>query len=307
MAAGYKDYYAILGVSKTATEKEIKQAYRRLARKHHPDVNPDDKSSADKFKEVSEAYEVLNDKEKRAKYDQFGQYWQQSSQPGGAGQPPPGWAEASAGFGFDEAGGVGDLGSLFEALFGQGRAQAEGRGSRRRGWTPARGRDVEYEIEVTLEEAFSGVTKFFNIDGRRIEVKIPKGVKAGSKIRLAGQGEPGPGSENGDLYLNVKMRPHPVFERKESDLHMEVAVPYTIAALGSDIQVPTLTGKVTMKIPPGTSSGQTFRLSGQGMPHLRGAGRGDMFVRIKVTVPKTLSERERELLTELAKLRPQTG
>jgi curved DNA-binding protein len=296
MPTAYKDYYKLLGVERSASEKEIKQAYRRLARKHHPDVNPGDKAAEEKFKEISEAYEVLSDKEKRTKYDQYGQYWRQAGQPGAG--PPPGWAGDFGGADFDV--GASGFSDFFEMLFGHDRAGT--RTTHRRMWTPARGRDVEYEIEVSLEDAFSGATKTFTIDGRRIEVKIPKGVKQGSRIRLAGQGEPGPGSESGDLYLIVRLRRHPRFEVKDSDLYTDVPVPYTIAALGGEVEVGTLAGKVSMKIPAGTGGGQTFRLAGQGMSHLRGTARGDLYARIKVTVPKTLSQRERELLAELAKL-----
>lgn len=306
MATSYKDYYAVMGVDRNASAKDIKAAYRRLARKYHPDVNPGDKSAEDKFKELSEAYEVLGDKEKRSKYDQFGQYWQQAGQagqagqygqPGGGAQPPPGWDQGFGDFqyGTDTSG----FSDFFDMLFGGARGRT---GTRGQPWTPARGRDLEYEIEVSLEEAFSSATKVFTLDGRRIEVKIPKGVRDGSRIRLAGQGEPSRGTEKGDLYLIVKMRPHPRFERKDNDLYTDVPVPYTTAALGGEVDVPTLTGKVSMKVPPGTSSGQTFRLAGQGMPHLRGTGRGDLFARVKITVPKALTQRERELLTELATL-----
>ncbi|MEN6372673.1 MAG: DnaJ C-terminal domain-containing protein [Armatimonadota bacterium] len=307
MATGYKDYYKILGVERSASEKEIKQAYRRLARKYHPDVNPGDKSAEEKFKEISEAYEVLSDKEKRSKYDQFGQYWQQAGQAGqpGAGQPPPGWEGGFGGFDFDTGGQEGGFGNLFDLLFGEGRGGAATQGRRQRTWTPTRGRDLEYEIEVTLEEAFSGATKVLTINGRRIEVKIPKGVKDGSRIRLAGQGEPSRGTQRGDLYLIVKMRPHPKYERKDNDLYTDVPVNYTTAALGGEVQVQTLSGRVNMKVPAGTSSGQTFRLAGQGMPHIQGTGKGNLYARVKIMVPKTMSERERELLKEIASL--QTG
>lgn len=303
MATSYKDYYAILGVGKNASEKEIKQAYRKLARKYHPDVNPGDKTAEEKFKELSEAYEVLSDKDKRAKYDQFGQYWQQAGQPGGTAPPPPGWDQGYGDFDFGTD--VSGFSDFFDMLFGGARGRTGTRGShgaRGQSWTPARGQDLEYEIEVSLEEAFSGATKAFTLNGRRIEVKIPKGVGSGSRIRLAGQGEPTRGSAHGDLYLIVKMRPHPRFERKDSDLYIDVLVHYTTAALGGEVEVPTLTGKASMKVPAGISSGQTFRLGGQGMPHLRGTARGDLYARVKITVPKTLTERERELLTELAGL-----
>jgi DnaJ-class molecular chaperone len=303
MATSFKDYYKILGVERNASEKEIKAAYRKLARKYHPDVNPGDKSAEEKFKEVSEAYEILSDKDKRTKYDQFGQYWQAAQQQGGA-QPPPGWENVPpGGFDFGQGGFEGGFGDIFDLLFGQGRgggAKTKERG--RPGWTPARGRDVEAEIEVTLDEAFHGTSKVFTIDGRRIEVKIPKGVKDGQKIRLAGQGEPGRGTQRGDLYLTVRLKPDPRFERKDDDLYTDISVPYTTAALGGEVQAQTPSGKVNMKVPAGTSSGQTFRLAGQGMPKMKENGRGDLYARAKVTVPKTLTDKERELLTELAKL-----
>jgi curved DNA-binding protein len=303
MAVNYKDYYADLGVSKTATEKEIKQAYRKLARRHHPDVNPGDKTAEEKFKEISEAYEVLSDPDKRAKYDQFGDQWKK------VGDAPPGgwqnynWDSGSGGFNFDTAGATGGFGDFFEMLFGE---QFQGVGARqRRG--PSRGQDLEYEVEVTLEDAFSGVTKAFTLDGRKIEVKIPKGVKDGSRIKLAGQGQPGPGGQNGDLYLIVRERPNPRFDRKGADLHTETSVPYYVAALGGEIPVHTLTGRVTMKVPPGTQGGQTFRLPGQGMPRLHQADRGDLYVKAKIGVPKSLTDRERQLLNELADLHKSGG
>jgi len=294
MATAYKDYYKILGVDRNASEKEIKQAYRRLARKYHPDVNPGDKQAEEKFKEISEAYEVLSDPEKRAKYDQFGQYWRQAAAGGPGAGAPPGWEQGFGPFDFE----TGGLGDIFEMIFG------ERRGRTRPGvrWDVPFGRDLEYEIEVGLEEAFNGATRRLTLDGRTVEVKIPKGVKDGSRIRLAGQGAAGPNGRRGDLYLTVKMRPHPRFERKGDDLYVEVDVPFTVGALGGEVTVPTLSGKASMKIPPGTSSGQTFRLAGQGMPQLNSSGRGDMYVRVRLTVPRTLSERQRQLLEELHKL-----
>lgn len=296
----YKDYYSILGVSKDASEKEIKAAYRKLARKYHPDVNPGNKEAEEKFKEISEANEVLSDKEKRAKYDNFGQQWQQYER-GGAGPNYGGQGgygyENFGDLGFDIGGGGGGFGDFFEMLFGP-RA-----GEQRR---PARGRDVEAQIEVSLEEAFSGVSKTFTMSARqgeqptRLEVKIPAGVAEGSKIRIAGKGEMGPSGERGNLYLIVRMLPNPTFERKGDDLYRDVPVSFATAALGGEIQVPTFTGKLTMKIPAGTQSGQTFRLTGQGMPRLSKTGRGDLYARIKITVPKNLTPRQHELMEELA-------
>ncbi len=297
----YKDYYATLGVSKDATEKDIKQAYRRLARKHHPDVNPGSKEAEEKFKDVSEAYEVLGDKEKRAKYDSFGQQWQ-----GGGGQPGPGYG-APGGFryenfdGFDTSGGgFGDF-DFFEMLFGP-RGAAEQQGRRQ-----ARGHDVEAQIEVTIEESYKGAAKSFTIgtggrgQSKRLEVKIPPGVRDGSRIRLLGEGEAaGHGGKKGDLYLIVHMAPNSTFERKGDDLYTDASVPFTTAILGGEIQVGTVNGKVTMRIPAGTQSGQTFRLGGKGMPRLGKTGSGDLYARMRISVPKDLTPRQKELVQELA-------
>jgi curved DNA-binding protein len=299
MATAYKDYYKILGVDRNASEKDIKQAYRRLARKYHPDVNPGDKQAEERFKDISEAYEVLSDSEKRTKYDQFGQYWQQAAAGRGAGRPP-GAEQGFSGFDFN-VGGEGGF-DLFEMIFGEKMGRQPG-GVRRE----SPGRDIEYELEVTLEEAFNGAIKRLTLDGKRVEVKVPKGVRDGSRIRLAGQGAPGLGGRRGDLYLVVKMRPHARFERKGDDLYVDVEVPYTVGALGGEVQVPTMTGTASMKVPPGTSSGQVFRLGGQGMPRLTNNGRGDLFARVRLTVPRTLSDRQRELLTELAKMEGRRG
>lgn len=330
----YKDYYAILGVPRNATEKEIKQAYRRLARKYHPDVNPGDKSAEEKFKEISEAYEVLSDPEKRAKYDQYGEMWkyysEQQQQPGGSSGGGRWQDLRDLGFG-----GLGDLfATLFGDAFGQRTAETDF------GSMFGASLDVEYPIEVSLEEAYSGATRtlsvtlqdtcsqcggtgasrtrsgFYtlgqvcsNCHGRgtvprhkRLEVRIPAGVQDGSKIRLAGEGLTGRGGQRGDLYLIVRMRPHPAFERKGDDLYVDVDVPYTTAALGGEVRVPTLKGSVTMKVPAGTQGGQVFRLAGQGMPRLKGGGYGDLYARVRITVPRTLTARERELLQQLAQL-----
>jgi DnaJ-class molecular chaperone len=306
MAANYKDYYKILGVDRNATDKEIKAAFRRLARKYHPDVNPGDKSAEEKFKEISEAYEVLSDKEKRARYDQFGQYWQQAG--AGAGAPPPGWEGFTFDFGdFARSGGraeridFGESGfsDFFEMLFGTGTRRRE---STRRTRVPVKGRDVEVELEISFEDAFAGAKKELSINGRRIELTIPRGVKDGQKLRLAGQGEEGPAGR-GDLLVTVKIRPHPLFERKGDDIYVEVPVDYVVAALGGEVPVPTPTGRVTMKVPPGTSGGRTFRLPGQGMYKLHENARGDLYARIRIQIPQSLSNRERELLEEIRKLR----
>lgn len=326
MGPSYKDYYATLGIPKTATEKEIKAAYRKLARKYHPDVNPGNKGAEDKFKEISEAHEVLGDADKRKKYDQYGDQWKAYSQggfPGGAGGPGgfPGGQRMDFGGSFP-----GDLSDLFSTLFAEQFRQggAPGAGGQRGRTTVNFGgdpfgmpqqpasRDLESELRLTLEEAYNGGTKGISIqvptgrydldrggrstELRRVDVKIPAGVGEGQKIRLAGQGVNG-----GDVMLTVRLLANSTFERKGDDLVVDVPVPYTTAALGGEMTVPTLTGKaLTVKLPAGTQSGQQLRLTGKGMPKLKESGHGDLYARVKITVPKVLSERERTLLTELA-------
>ena len=292
-----KDYYSILGVNRSASEREIKQAYRRLARKYHPDVNPGDKSAEEKFKQINEAYEVLSDKEKRQKYDQFGDQWQYADQFAQAGwQQAPGWD-------FGRGGtrvyfGEGDFGSLFDDLLGSFRFS--------RGQTkPRRGQSIEYPVEVTLEEAYRGTTRTISFaDGKRLEVKVPTGVRNGSRVRLAGKGRPGYAGASGDLYLVVSVKPHPVFERRGDNLYVGVSVPLVVAMLGGEVQVPTLKGKVALKIPPETQNGRTFRLAGQGMPHLGNSSRGDLLAKVKVVLPTKLSAKEKELFRQLGELRP---
>ena len=288
----YKDYYKILGVPRDADDRTIKQAYRRLARKHHPDVSKA-KGSADRFKEINEAYEVLSDSEKRKRYDSLGPDWQRYAQ---AGTGP------FQGFSVHDLGGFSDF---FRTIFGDlgvrgGDVFTEFRGARRRGpgFQPARGEDAEAAVEVSLEDAFSGSRRTFTVDGRRLEVKIPAGVDTGSRVRVPGVG-------NGDLYLGVTVRPHPLFERKGDDLYLELPLTVAEAALGTEVRVPTLKGSVAMKIPPETSGGKTFRLPGYGMPHLKGGGTGDQYVKIKVVVPSGVTAREKALFEELKRLRPE--
>ena len=303
MSANYKDYYKILGVDRDASDKEIKSAYRKAARKFHPDVNPDDKAAEERFKEISEANEVLSDKDKRTKYDQFGQHWDQVGAGGPAGPGPAGAEYFTFDFGdFGTSGpaaGESGFSDFFEQLFGGVRGTGARATPRR---APARGRNVQAEAEVSLEDAFHGAKKIFTVDGRRIEVTIPKGVCDGQKIRLTGQGEDGPAGK-GDLMIKINVRPHPRYERKGDDLHVEVPVDYLVAALGGEAQVPTLSGRVTMKIPPNTSGGKTFRLPGQGMARLKNAGRGNLYARVRVTVPESMSDGERQALEELRNAR----
>ncbi|MBI5650004.1 MAG: DnaJ domain-containing protein [Chloroflexi bacterium] len=306
----YKDYYQILGVAKNAGEKEIKSAYRRLARKHHPDVNPHDKSAQEKFKEINEAYEVLSDADKRKKYDTLGANWKQYEQYQHAGgQGPFQWGggqyrsmsqeEVDNLFGGFGGGGAGDFSDFFRTFFGGGfggaRAQAR----------PRRGQDIEQPIDISLEDAYRGATRLVQKDGRRLEIKIPAGVKTGSKIRYAGEGLPGTsGASAGDLYLVVQIEPHPAFERQGDDLVCDAPVNLYTALLGGETQVPTLKGKVLLKVPPETQSGRTFRLTGQGMPKLNQDGAfGDLFAKVRVVLPENLTGAERELVQKLAQMR----
>ncbi|MEJ5197543.1 MAG: DnaJ C-terminal domain-containing protein [Anaerolineae bacterium] len=303
----YKDYYKTLGVAKDADEKEIKKAYRRLARQFHPDVNPGDKAAEARFKEINEAYEVLSDPEKRRKYDELGQSyqrWQQTGAPGGFDWTQwtatgPGGTRVTYGD-LDEILGQTGFSDFFEAIFG-----GMGMGAARRG-TTTRSQDIEQEVEITLEEAFQGAQRIIQMDGRRLEVKIPAGVKTGSRVRVAGEAPSSgiKGMPRGDLYLRIKVLPHPVFERREDDLHCEVPVDLFVALLGGEVRVPTLSGSVILRIPPGTQSGRTFRLAGQGMPKLRAPGeRGDLYAKVRVVLPEKLSEREQRLVREWAALR----
>ena len=318
----YKDYYQILGVDRNASEKDIKRAYRRLARQLHPDVNPDDKRAEEKFKEINEANEVLSDREKRAKYDQLGASWQQWQRMGHdpgqfdwsqwfAGAPGGARVEWSGDLGNIFGGAGADMfsdffRSLFGGMAGAGRTRATDdlfrRTTSRR---TTRGQDVEAPVEITLEEALHGTTRVLEQDGRRIQVKIPPGARSGSKVRIAGKGGPGyGGGPTGDLYLNITVKPHPVLKREEDNLRCEVDVDLYTAVLGGQARISTLNGDVSLNIPPGTNGGKTFRLRGKGMPNPRyPKQRGDLLATVQVQVPQKLSPREQELFEELAHLR----
>src|SRR5213076_1854857 len=306
MSVKFKDYYRILGVDRNADDKTIKSAYRRLARKYHPDVAKA-KDAGERFKEISEAYEVLSDPQKRQRYDTLGPDWQRYAQAG------PG---APGGFRAQYSSDLGDLGAFsefFRTVFGDlgGRRAAEDFfGSRR----PRRGEDVQAHVEITLEEAFGGTRRTFALDldepcptchgggwqraRRQVDVKIPAGVKSGQKVRVSGEGAGGPGAR-GDLYLTVTVSAHPIFERRGDDIHVSVPITAPEAALGTTIEVPTLKGRVSMKIPPATSSGRVFRLPGYGMPRGKGGGAGDQFVTVKIVMPNDLTSAERELYAKL--------
>ncbi len=352
----FKDYYAILGVPRNATEKEIKAAYRKLARQYHPDVNPGDKQAEERFKEINEAYQVLSDPEKRAAYDRYGEQWQayqrMREQYGDMGEP--GGFGGGAPFGFE---------SFTEFIENLLRGGPFGRGM----GFHAPPRDVEHVLEIDLENAINGATrtiqlsmedvcprckgtgelhevtqqcracggrgrKRFSVLGietpcdecegtgwvnaicstcagqgfirrpRTLTVKIPPGIAEGQRLRLAGEGLPGADGRRGDLYLRIKIRTDPRFERKGNDLYTDVDVDYLTAILGGEVSVATPNGKVKMKIPPGTQSGARFRIAGKGLPTGQGK-RGDLYARVRIIVPKTLSTRERELLEQLRQLR----
>lgn len=355
-----RDYYEVLGIPRNASEREIKRAYRRLARKHHPDVNPGDREAEAKFKEITEAYEVLNDPKKRRQYDQFGH------QPFASAEGP------GAGFGFDfgpfaDLGrrGAGGIGDIFADLFGGRPGAPTG---------PQQGEDLHYTIDVNFEDAIRGFSTEIVVDkhvpcevchgsgaepgssrqscpecggsGRRqvsrgilsmtstcprcqgsgnvvltpcrncggkgtlyrserIKVKIPPGVDTGSRIRLAGKGEPGKdGGPPGDLYVTTRVNPHRFFERKGDNIYCTIPITITEAALGARVEVPTVDGKATMTIPAGTSSGRIFRLREKGVPHLKGTGRGDQYVTVQVVVPQNLDERSQQILREFSRLNP---
>jgi curved DNA-binding protein len=294
LAVGFRDYYEVLGVPRGASDEEIRSAYRKLAREYHPDVNKDP-GAEDRFKEVAEAYEVLRDPEKREKYDRLGANWKAGEDVSGASGFGGGNGQGfGGGQGFGDDGGFSDF---FESFFG-GR-----RGGFSQGFEgfSMRGGDQEATLEVTLEEAARGDKRKISLaDGRDFEVRIPPGVRDGQKIRLAGQGEEGAsGGPAGDLYLRVRIKPHPRFRREGDDLVVELPVAPWEAALGATVPVPTLGGSAKIKVPAGSSSNRRLRLRGEGMPG-PGGRKGDLYASVRIVVPKKLEKRERELFEELA-------
>jgi curved DNA-binding protein len=311
----YKDYYHILGLSREAGEKDIKRAFRRLAREHHPDVNPGNPQAEERFKEINEAHEVLSDPEKRRKYDQLGATWRDWERTGR--QPDDfdwsRWAASAPGgqrvhvrYGTAEDledlfGGSSPFSDFFSQIFG---GTAGATGGFQVQTRARRGQDLQQDIEVSLEEAYQGTTRLLQKNGRRLQVRIPPGAANCTRVRMAGEGAPGRGdSEPGDLYLQVHVAPHPSFERRGDDLYVTVPVDLCTAVLGGTVRVDTMSGPVTLTIPPGTQNSQSIRLAGKGMPRLRQPEQhGDVYVGVEVRLPTHLTDRERELFQQLRRL-----
>ena len=322
----YKDYYQTLGVPPEADAKAIRQAFRQLARKVHPDVNPGNKDAEEKFKTINEAYQVLSDAEQRKKYDQLRAQYQQWQQSGGKQQDFDwqNWSASQSGSGatsqpdqgarvqYANAEDLEDLfgngspySDFFTNIFGQARTGGKSRG-RGAASSPRRGRDVEYELDLTLEEAFQGTERLLEMDGHRIKAGIPAGVRTGSRVRLAGKGEPGQANAPaGDLYLIVHILPNETFERDGDDLHMDVPVDIFTAIAGGEIRIPSLERPLILKIPPRTNAGRSFRLRGKGMPHLGDPKtHGDLFALVRLVLPDPLTDQEVDSIRALAAARP---
>ena len=320
----YRDYYKLLGVDRKASDKEIKRAYRKLALQHHPDKNPGNKQAEEKFKEINEAYQVLSDGEKRSRYDQLGELYASWQQRGGA---PGGfnwdeWVQKGGARGYPAGGnvrvdvgnledlfgqeGMGGFSDFFRSIFGNvgGAGYSGWSGSSRQGASRSAAnpsRDMEQEVNISLREAYQGTTRRIEIDGRRLEVKIPAGRGSGTKVRVP-EALGAQGGAKGDLYLVMRVNEDPAFERKGNDLYSEASVDLYSAVLGGEASVTTMDGSVVLTIPAGTQPGQSFRLAGKGMPHLRDPqSHGDLFVRIKVKIPRQLSPEQRALFQQLAR------
>ena len=296
----YRDYYKILGVERNASEEDIRKAYRKLAMQYHPDRNPNDKQAEERFKEINEAYQVLNDPKKRSHYDRLGSdysTWQQRGAPGDFHWDQyggfPGGVRVEYGDLDDLFGGAGGFSDFFRTIFGQG----AGTGTRTR--TRQQPQGYQQELEITLEEAYQGTTRLLQADGKQKQVRIPAGVRAGSKVRVAGAGPNGL-----DLYLIIDIKEDPRFERRGNDLHTTATVNVFTAILGGEAEVETLGGKIKLNVPAGTQPEQVFRLAGRGMPSVKNQNeKGDLYVRLKVQIPKYLSPKQRELLDEASRLK----
>lgn len=302
-----RDYYDVLGIERSASEAELKRAFKRLARRHHPDVNPGDKKAEERFKEISEAYAVLSDADKRRRYDAMGHAAFGGGSPWGEGGAPPSMEDILREFG---------LGDILGGMFGGGR-DPRGGGFRTHPPPPQRGQDVNYSMEIGFDDALKGlhttitVPKTTSRDGRaqrgaeRIQVRIPPGVSTGSRVRLAGKGESSlNGGGNGDLFIVTKVREHPFFERRGDNLYLELPVSLGEALLGARVEINTFEGASKMTIPPSTQNGQVFRLSGKGAPRLKGGGKGDLFVTIRVLLPEGVDEESKEMIREFERRNP---
>ena len=312
----YRDYYKILGVDRKATEADIKSAFRKLALQYHPDRNPDNKQAEDKFKEINEAYEVLSDPEKRARYDQLGESYSTWQQHGGAGNFNwNDWMRAAGSQG--AAGGVRleDLGDMlsgsgfsdfFQAIFGgMGDAARQGHGPAARRSRPA---NYEQKVQITLAEAYRGAERTVMVEDRRLQMKIPAGARTGTKLRMSGAGPTGADGKSADLYLNIEVLPDSRFERQGDDLYTEAPIDLYTAVLGGETRVQTMEGAVVLTIPAGTQPGQSFRLTGRGMPRLRAPSeKGDLYARVKVQIPRSLTPEQRQLFEQLARTHTPTG
>jgi curved DNA-binding protein len=302
----YKDYYKTLGVERNASEDDIRKAYRKLAMQYHPDRNPNDKQAEERFKEINEAYQVLSDPQKRTHYDRLGSdysTWQQRGAPGDFnwdqyGGYPGGVRVEYNGDIDDLFGGAGGFSDFFRTIFGRG-AEGMGTGTGARTRTRQQPQGYQQELEISLEEAYQGTTRVLQSDDKQKQVRIPAGVRTGSKVRVAGAGPNGL-----DLYLIIDVREDPRFERRGNDLHTSATVNVFTAILGGEADVETLNGKVKLNIPAGTQPEQVFRLAGRGMPSVKNANeKGDLYVRLKVQIPKYLSPKQRELLEEASRLK----
>jgi curved DNA-binding protein len=309
-ATDFKDYYSILGVSKSASADEIKKKFRKLALQYHPDRNPGDKAAEAKFKEISEAYEVLSDPEKRQKYDQFGQYWQQAARGGGGSPYGPGVNVDFSNFGNFDFSNFGSFDEFINELLGRAATGAGSRGANPYGdfgfntgaTGSTQGANREAKIQLTFSEAFQGVEKRLSLGAENITVKIPAGVTQGNKIRIKGKGAPNPmGGQRGDLYLIVDLRAHPFFQFEGENLTCTLPITPDEAVLGGSVAVPTPDGSVTMKIPAGIKSGQSLRLRGKGWPKPKG-GRTDQLVKIEIAVPESPTAAEKECYDKLRNL-----
>lgn len=300
-----RDYYEVLGIGKGASDAELKRAFKKLARKYHPDVNPGDKKAEERFKEISEAYAVLSDAEKRGRYDAMGHAAFGGRNPWGEGGAPSGIEDILREFGLGDA-----LGGMFGGARGRGGFEA-------RSQAPRRGQDLNYSMEIGFDDSLNGLNTTITVPkttsengeirrgAERIQVKIPPGVSTGSRIRLAGKGESSlNGGAQGDLYIITKVRDHPFFERKGDNLYLELPVTLGEALLGARVEINTFEGATKMTIPPSTQNGQVFRLAGKGAPKLKGSGQGDLYVSVRVLLPERMDEESKEIVRELERRNP---